>query len=98
MWLYLVLFCYYVYQRVEMLLQTSVFSAGLAQSADYGPYGFFLQQKTASRRPAVQPFVLGELSALRMQGTTANPLGFMQVRCYLRAAWYFFVFSIRATL
>lgn len=27
----------------------------------------------------MQPFAHGELSALRMQGTPANPLGFMQV-------------------
>ena len=58
---------------------SSVDSPGLAQSPDYGPYGFWLQQKTAGSRPAVQPFAHGEHSALRMQGTSSNPLGFMQV-------------------
>lgn len=52
---------------------------GLAQSQDLSGNGYWLQQGSASQRPAVQAFAQGELSALRTQGTTANPLGFMQV-------------------
>jgi len=60
-------------------MSCAFFSPGLAQSADLGPYSIFLQQKNASLRPAVQPFALGELSALRMRGTSSNRLGFLQV-------------------
>lgn len=55
-------------------------SPGLAQSEDLSGNGFWLAQSSASRRPVVQPFAQGELSALRMRGTTANPLGYMQAR------------------
>lgn len=65
------------------MLAPSTRSPGLAQSDDYGPFGNWLQQKTSALRPAVQPFAQGELSALRMRGTAANPLGFMQVCCTL---------------
>lgn len=51
----------------------------LSQSDDLSGNGFWLGQSSAARRPVIQPFAHGELSALRMQGTTANPLGYMQV-------------------
>lgn len=55
-------------------------ASGLAQAPDLSGNGYWLKQFSASQRPSVQPFVHGDMSALRMQGTSANPLGFMQVR------------------